>query len=907
MKLDKSEGVEKNYQPVVIKFLNQSNGIATKEEIIEALKKENPNRELPQGVLKTVTDTLIRNNIITPKNNSFQLLDFESFTAQEKAWITMYCDEKIHGPKTLLDKAIETAKKRWSENPQLSLDRDNVLKKYKNVFSLDTIDNLTKEQFQEFLLIENNKHWSNLQRPGGNLVKDFPKLKNALKILLDESISINERIKRIRDPSSPNVTSYLSTAIYTPILLVSTNMQYPVINEPVSLALDKLGLYSREEYLKGHDWETIPKMQEIVKDIAQKNDLDLWQIDWVWWQIAKNSIDDDSEQNITSQEFWQVAAGTIKERPDTWTEFRDSNTVGVGWNKTGDVTNLSLKEIEAKFDELGYTQGTTSLNDFRKIMPNDIIVVNDGKKGIFGIGKATGGYRFDTTQSYHHVVPVEWITTEYIDMESPGNANKSVSRIKNKAPLMKYLGNMSQTESEIDDIIDTLISKKQIVLYGPPGTGKTYTAKNIATTFFADFVESEDQDKAFEELQNLGLVQIVQFHPNYSYEDFIQGIKPTLDDRGNISYKVVDGIFKKFCEDKPDLPKNLRITVEDYEKIKDPFLSEKIDVRFYGPGINQIEQSKFKEALDYLKQNGQNISIFEDLKNYSNFFFLIAKDFSDYWNDPENYYGFGEKTPGATALIDSVKNDKKSACLYYNRKKGGFFGCAVFDKIKEVPLEKIFIIDEINRGNLSKIFGELIYLLEYRNEKIPLQYSSFSSQSEPGFQIPSNILILGTMNTADRSIALFDTAMRRRFRFVPLLPDYSLILSKIDITKPIEDIQESFDGRLDHKKLVLLSIMAIKAINQKIVQQIRMGNEKQIGHTFLLKLIESKDDREFVDVWKYELIPLIEEFYSGVQSKDLEKILSIKEIWNRENGINTKFDKDTLIELLKKIIKPENV
>jgi len=223
-----------------------------------------------------------------------------------------------------LEEGVQKAKKQWETDPQLHKDRDGVIAKYGEQFKLENIDNLTAEKFQEFLRFENNKHWDRIQRPGGNLIKDMPKLKNALKILLDEKLSLSDRIKQVRDKESPNYTPYLANAIYTPILLVTNPKKYPVVNEPVAEALDQLGLYSYKTYANEWDWITIPKMQQIIMEVANKNNLDLWQVDWVWWKIARPverhlpialcwSVDDPSKiekfQTIISQKgksFWGI-------------------------------------------------------------------------------------------------------------------------------------------------------------------------------------------------------------------------------------------------------------------------------------------------------------------------------------------------------------------------------------------------------------------------------------------------------------------------------------------------------------------------------------------------------------------------------------------------------------------------
>ena len=122
--------------------------------------------------------------------------------------------------KMKLEEAIKKVNERWIADPVLKQDKEEVLAKYSKVFKLENIDNLTKEKFQEFLTYKHNKHWNNLYRPGGHLIRDMDKLKSTLKILLDESQSLPSRIKRLRDRKSEDHIKYFGQAVYTSILLV---------------------------------------------------------------------------------------------------------------------------------------------------------------------------------------------------------------------------------------------------------------------------------------------------------------------------------------------------------------------------------------------------------------------------------------------------------------------------------------------------------------------------------------------------------------------------------------------------------------------------------------------------------------------------------------------------------------
>ena len=206
-----------------------------------------------------------------------------------------------------LEESVRQTKEQWSADPQLKIEREQVIDKYSEIFKLDNIDKLTPEIFKKFLRRDENKHWSKLDRVGGNLVKNMPKLKSGLKILLDESIPLPERIKRIRDKTSVDYTPNLANAIYTPILLITNPKKYPVVNLVVVEALDELGMYSKKDWTTNEEeWDSIPQMQQIVMETALKHDLDLWQIDWAWWRISRNDDTPNSKSVNADVDFWLV-------------------------------------------------------------------------------------------------------------------------------------------------------------------------------------------------------------------------------------------------------------------------------------------------------------------------------------------------------------------------------------------------------------------------------------------------------------------------------------------------------------------------------------------------------------------------------------------------------------------------
>ncbi|MGE4118127.1 MAG: DUF262 domain-containing protein [Candidatus Nitrosocosmicus sp.] len=177
------------------------------------------------------------------------------------------------------------AKTLWETDPTKSKNEIEVISKYGKIFHPEKIDELSAEEFKSFLNFKNNKHWTGLERAGYRLTEDMNKLKKTLKILLDESLPIQTRIKRIRDKNSPDYLSWFGTAFYTPVLLVVYPNKYPVVNAIVKNAIQKAGLYF--EYDSKPEWEAYTEVSKIIINLAQQNNISLWQVDWVWWEINK--------------------------------------------------------------------------------------------------------------------------------------------------------------------------------------------------------------------------------------------------------------------------------------------------------------------------------------------------------------------------------------------------------------------------------------------------------------------------------------------------------------------------------------------------------------------------------------------------------------------------------------------
>lgn len=439
------------------------------------------------------------------------------------------------------------------------------------------------------------------------------------------------------------------------------------------------------------------------------------------------------DSNIKETNYWIYSPG---DNASMWDEFYKSGIMGIGWDDVTDLKGFSSKEKIKDFMKKVYDPSYSYKNNAHclwqfanEIKVGDVIFVKKGMHKIIGKGIVTSDYIYDTSRStYRHIRKVDWQNKG--EWEHPGQAvmktltnisaypdyvqkllamfaedtSEEVSEQKEiKYPLYSkddFLNEVYMDEDTYNTLTELLEAKYNVILQGAPGVGKTFAAKRLAYSIMGQ--------------KDTSRVAMVQFHQSYSYEDFIQGYRPSKD-----GFELVNGTFYKFC----------------------------------------------KEAEE----------------------------------DNERPY--------------------------------------------------FFIIDEINRGNLSKILGELMMLIEKdkRGEKIKLLYSN------EWFTVPQNVRIIGMMNTADRSLALMDYALRRRFAFFDFAPAFS---------------SEGFKNYLaekDSPKLEKL-IAAVESLNSTISTDESLGNGFRIGHSYFCT------DGEITDEWlksvvEYEVIPLIKEYWFDEPTK----------------------------------------
>ncbi|MDR1018222.1 MAG: AAA family ATPase [Lachnospiraceae bacterium] len=390
-----------------------------------------------------------------------------------------------------------------------------------------------------------------------------------------------------------------------------------------------------------------------------------------------------------------------------------------------------------------------------------------------------------------------------------------------------------------------LIKSKNIIFRGAPGTGKTYLAKQVAADIISDgYVDdytllTEEQKKQ---------VEFVQFHPSYDYSDFVEGLRPMFNEDGTMGFQLEDGIFTKFikkAQDNYDNSKKSKDIIENELSTNDLLNEYFSDIEF---GIDEFCIARgTKFYIMSVDEKHINISIPENptiktltlnkmellsmLKSGKEF--NKVKDVTDFFNKQNGTQGYSYDL----ALFKDLKSKKIKA----KRR--------VVEQEQLKPF--IFIIDEINRGEISKIFGELFFAIDpdYRGiaGEVSTQYANLHENLEKKFSIPENVYIIGTMNDIDRSVDTFDFAMRRRFRFVEIKAEDTL------------DMLECLGDELKEE-----AISRMMALNSEISKVDELNENYQIGASYFKKL----DKVNFEQLWNDYLLPLLQDYVRGLYDEN---------------------------------------
>lgn len=563
------------------------------------------------------------------------------------------------------------------------------------------------------------------------------------------------------------------------------------------------------------------------------------------WSMEKEDIN-----------YWLIAPG---ENAWDWDAQKNEGIIAIGWGDLGDLSYYEndyetfLADFKTEFKDGDKDKSISARqvwNFYNGIKIGDIVFARRGLYQIIGMGKITSDYYYDESRRhYTNVRKVDW--QKIGEWNYPGQSTRNTVHKLKSEQAMEIIKTMNEQENEKTiSLMNLLEVNKNLILHGAPGTGKTYTAKDIAAQMicgktFSEIESGSEEEKLFNEQ-----TEFVQFHPSYDYSDFVEGLRPIEgENTGDVGFERKDGVFKEFCGKALKSGSVIQTNNfdESWNNLIEYIRNEMSEGRLVKIGNWEYSVSK----ADSLK--------YQSVGTKSNYSFTITKD---------NVYLAYQHKKGRPSGYSQKEMEDTVAFMQENFRLAPFSENSISPQ-KNTKLPYIFIIDEINRGEMSKIFGELFFSIDpdYRGTKgkVRTQYANMLDEqndfddalgitsSYGHFFVPENVYIIGTMNDIDRSVDSMDFAMRRRFTFVELKANECLgMLNNLELSEGIT-------------KSDIVSKMTV--LNEEIEKISGLSSAYHIGGSYFAKLSKYSDkskSKAFECLWNNHLKPLITDYLRGL-------------------------------------------
>ncbi len=753
----------------------------------------------------------------------------------------------------------------WSFLSQAWLDGSSFpLKKFfeQQTAPPEEVHNLEKAVDENRLKVEGNFIWNNgsgVYAPGKSLYpQTLEWIREAIGILANAQftpIEKAERLSQLHGIKNNNSTGL--TMLFHPD-------EFLIYNTKSQGALSLLGLPHK----------SIEDFQQSAKELQQLlGPQDFLELDLFLYLINEKQIPWPVVPPITEKtRFWKISPG---ENAFLWDKWKNNGYIAIGWPDMGDARTATPEEFKVR--QLTIVTQPDKYEGAHRYTPDSVkqlwqfahyikrgdrIVANKGTSQVLGIGIVTGNCTFGLDEEgYLHRLPVQWLDLSPKTVQQGGWRSTLIELTREKFEAIARQGTgVTQETATMQEEAATITPQQQYplnqILYGPPGTGKTYNSMIRAVEIITSRRLSHAEAKVeFDALRRQGRIGFVSFHQSFGYEDFIEGIRPVVTDSSSqqARYEIRDGIFKKMAslaiaasiKHKAPTDHNgptfdqlwdeftERIEAEEVYEI-DGIKSSRYRLwlsprgNIYGENVQGNAREPYNASRINIEKVWRQLPVGET-PTHNKLHAIIGK------GSHTNLIGAivlelrrlaGKWAPSETTSDEQRPISDTDIPAYLE-------GSSDFDRV-EGPPRFVLIVDEINRGNISKILGELITLLEEdkrlggENELIAtLPYSG------EAFAVPANLYLLGTMNTADKSLALLDIALRRRFQFVEYAPDFSYCEQLSDEAKA-----------------------ALEEMNRRIV--LSKDRDHRIGHSFFMKVATNE---EFNTVFREAIIPLLQEYF----------------------------------------------
>jgi 5-methylcytosine-specific restriction protein B len=722
--------------------------------------------------------------------------------------------------------------------------------------------------------------------------------KDRIDIKIDSILSGEHKIK------------YFGESVITEIIGYVFSDEYVMFNQRDKVAVEFLGIdlgFSRgdtpgKKFLKYNN-AVKPIIEKYSQIVGRKTPTSLLlEVDQFFSWLYENKIEKErlgedkllETDDKTIIRYWAIPPG---EKAYLWTEWSDKNIITIGWDDLGDLNNYEDKfEIQKKLQNIYETEksqknNTRACYDFsKKMKPGDFVIVKTGTHTFLGIGKVISNYIFDNSRQEHkHVRKVEWL--KRMNIEKPDDII---------SPAIKTLTNITQYTDYVKKVLDLFEMNGEIKTELKISDKRNYWWLNANPSIWRiqDFRVGDEQNYTSHNDKG-NKRRIYEYFVQAQPGDLVIGYASTPVKKVIAIYEITEGLhqdddegevitfkIREFVPQQVDWDTLLNLKdLENSEVMRNNQgslfrLNEKEFNAIYRLTKDTLheeaEKYDIRQALDDLFIKEKDIkSIVDRLKFKKNIIIqgppgtgktYIAKKIA--------YLMLGKRDESKIQLVqfhqsysyeDFVQGFRPCERGDFELKNGVFYEfCSRAQRDPEN--EYFFIIDEINRGNLSKVFGELMMLIEHdkRGEEfaIPLTYSK---DYQITFYIPKNLYLIGTMNTADRSLALVDYALRRRFSFIDLQPVY-------------DDRFSEFLRRNKVNETIIKKIVnGITSLNIVIANDSNLGRGFTIGHSYFCNILSNPDVDWYNKIIESEIAPLLNEYWFDNEDKakqTIENLLS---------------------------------